>query len=689
MISLILMSNLSHKNILFSSRDNLLMIHEEPIPNCKYLVRDIDNIHNDCIAKVDEAGINFVNSTGTSILTTKRKRVRDSHGVIVNWLNNKSPDLMNTTDMFKDGKTDVIIKGYVQSGKTSFMLCSALKYMYGTDSMSSIIILRDSIGDSRQIENRLNGLRDEICSEIGDVIDLCIFGSHIGKKEFKSAMTGDIPKIIVLLGNGVQMKRLNRMMNDIGGGKFALFIDEADSNDTGETKRTTELESIKEQAKHVYYISATILEIGLRETENKQPGNIYMLQDVPHYMGIDKLLHGILSEKAVSNGRSDSDPFINDPNIIGFIDKFERNEPYNVEMLESSHPQYCLLNCGQALEPQRKLFRYISERDIAVILYNGDGIELYHRSLDGESVKIGRFTADGCNWRPGAHSFKGVTVVSDVLQFMKDNGGVTRFPRIIVISGKLAGRGISFTSSDYGKYLHEIERNGSCKWMGWRLTSMYYIPSKSTSQPNLMQTIGRVCCIVRDNIPTYIYTNENVFSDICKSFWTQEELVIRARKLQRINSNLVFVDALNTVKMNTSKLCKRNLTINTAKRLKKENVVNGDDNGFDLTDVYNIVKQVSINIDAVEFTRLTTKMFILWAKDTSTRISHFMYELDPDKSYSRAEIDELCLHCNVRLGDVIIDKTGKSNKYGSIIEEIGMGICRLYPDLIASYKLCF
>jgi hypothetical protein len=141
--------------------------------------------------------------------------------------------------------------------------------------------------------------------------------------------------------------------------------------------------------------------------------------------------------------------------------------------------------------------------------------------------------------------------------------------------------------------------------------------------------------------------------------------------------------------MNTSKLCKRNLTINTAKRLKKENVVNGDDNGFDLTDVYNIVKQVSINIDAVEFTRLTTKMFILWAKDTSTRISHFMYELDPDKSYSRAEIDELCLHCNVRLGDVIIDKTGKSNKYGSIIEEIGMGICRLYPDLIASYKLCF
>ena len=689
MISLILMSNLSHKNILFSSRDNLLMIQEEPIPNCKYLVRDIDNIHNDCIAKVDEAGINFVNSTGTSILTTKRKRVRDSHGVIVNWLNNKSPDLMNTTDMFKDGKTDVIIKGYVQSGKTSFMLCSALKYMYGTDSMSSIIILRDSIGDSRQIENRLNGLRDEICSEIGDVIDLCIFGSHIGKKEFKSAMTGDIPKIIVLLGNGVQMKRLNRMMNDIGGGKFALFIDEADSNDTGETKRTTELESIKEQAKHVYYISATILEIGLRETENKQPGNIYMLQDVPHYMGIDKLLHGILSEKAVSNGRSDSDPFINDPNIIGFIDKFERNEPYNVEMLESSHPQYCLLNCGQALEPQRKLFRYISERDIAVILYNGDGIELYHRSLDGESVKIGRFTADGCNWRPGAHSFKGVTVVSDVLQFMKDNGGVTRFPRIIVISGKLAGRGISFTSSDYGKYLHEIERNGSCKWMGWRLTSMYYIPSKSTSQPNLMQTIGRVCCIVRDNIPTYIYTNENVFSDICKSFWTQEELVIRARKLQRINSNLVFVDALNTVKMNTSKLCKRNLTINTAKRLKKENVVNGDDNGFDLTDVYNIVKQVSINIDAVEFTRLTTKMFILWAKDTSTRISHFMYELDPDKSYSRAEIDELCLHCNVRLGDVIIDKTGKSNKYGSIIEEIGMGICRLYPDLIASYKLCF
>lgn len=671
---------------------------------------------------VDDKSLQLVSKKGIERISSKRRLIQQTKtqsDAVIEWIHRKCPDIDHIDYMFdsdNQNKEQLIIKGYVQSGKTSFMLCSSLKYMFGPSSMSSIIVLRNAVGDSTQINARIRDMKANIidylrAKNVNYEVDIIVLGDSVPSDEFDSAMTGAFPRIFVVLGNGSQLRRVNTMMKKVTNPNYALFIDEADSNDTGDNRRIDEMSLLKEGASRMFYISATILEIGLREDNSDE--NIYMLQDVPHYMGIEKLTHRPLEFPAESNNRKDDDPTINDPNMGSFVSMFEKLEPHQVEFLETSHPQHCLITCGTVILPQQKLFKFISDHNIAVLLYNGDGIDLYHRSLDGENVAIksggGRtLSSDSCKWRPGAHSFGQAISIANVLQWLKDNGGVERFPRIITISGKLAGRGISFVSDDYGKYLGSFVDNTPPKWIGWRLTSMYYVPSKNTSQPNMMQCVGRVCCVVRDNIQTFLYANDEVLVDIRKAYWSQEELVARSRQLQEGN-DLKIREAMHQVKMNNMKLSKRPLTTAGVKRIRTENVVEwfeedggfviddtyekqqGEDNGWDFKTpsmkVTPTINTDDITIGLDEWRRLTTKMFKHWSSNSS-HIAEFMHNLDPEKIYTKAMMTELCVHNNIRVGDVVTDKSGKSNKYGSIIK-CSSSKYILYPELVTAYKLNF
>ena len=65
-----------------------------------------------------------------------------------------------------------------------------------------------------------------------------------------------------------------------------------------------------------------------------------------------------------------------------------------------------------------------------------------------------------------------------------------------------------------------------------------------------------------------------------------------------------------------------------------------------------------------------------------------MQQLDPHKIYTTAELKEHCLHNSVRMGDVVFDVSGKSNKYGSIMQKVKGGY-RLYCDLVKCYEANF
>jgi hypothetical protein len=728
----IIMSQLTTlPNIFFSTKDNTLVINKEPSPNRQYKVPIIDNPRRNLTLKMVGDKLAFNKGGYVQKIGTKRTFEQiESNNEVVQWLHKRCPDL-SIVDEMNETNREIIIKGYVQSGKTSFMLCTALKYMFGPESMSSVIILRNATGDHTQISSRLRGLKHEISEHLqtkdaSNVLDFKVLDGKITTDEFNASMDGTNPQIFVVLGNGSRLKIINKLMQTTSNPRFALFIDEADSNDTGENKRTDELGYLKQTAKALFYISATILDIGMRdevitcdddnETEivtQTAVDNVYMLSTVPNYMGLEKLIHRTLPEKAIPCNKNEDNPFTRDPNLMDFISKFSRFEPHDVKMFGLKHPQHCLISCGSVISPQKKIFSVIAKTDCAVILYNGEGIDLYHESLIGKRIVIatggGKGVAGGkkCDWHAGAHSFNKSIGIAEMIQWLKNNGGVQQFPRIITISGKLAGRGISFTSSDYGEYLSSFSSGCMPQMMGWRLTSMYYVPSPMTSQPNIMQAIGRVCCVVRDNIPTYIYTNEDVFTDLRKAYWTQEELVIRARAIQEGNS-MDLVEAIKKIRMNKSKLSKRRLTVTGVKKIAQENTVEWfeDDGGFNLQETYNNVENVpgdewehytgdvipvrevnELIMEHKEYDRLTTKMFPQWANN-STNISGFMQQLDPNKLYTTAELKEHCLHNSIRMIDIVMDKSGKSNKYGSIMQKTNGGY-KLYPELINHYNKFF
>lgn len=727
-----MVSNVSN-SIFYSNSDNIMVINKEPLPNRVYKIKTNngnytvkvvgDKINMRCVGKPEIQVSHF----------TERKIDTEQMDKIVKWVHSKSPDVEKLGYMFEnlEHRDIVIIKGYVQSGKTSFMLCSAIKYMFGPCSMSSIIVLRDANGDSVQIKRRLREMKINITEYLNsenlvDEIDITVLNHASNIGEIKAAMNGSNPKIFIVLGNGSQLRKLNTLIKKVTYRKYAVFIDEADSNDTGENYRKGEIDILKDNASKIFYISATILEIGLREPDidsedekevDVEENKIYMLQQVPNYMGIEKLTQIPLREKANPNNRKDSNPFENDPNIIGFVTRFEKFQPHYVEMLNSHHPQHCLISCGNVIEPQKKLFKFISSYNIAVILFNGKGVDLYHKSIQHEKICIktdsGRMVkSSSCKWLCGAHSFGQSISVSDAIQWLKDNGGVCKFPRIITISGKLAGRGISFVSSDYGRYLNCFRDGSYPNWIGWRLTSMYYIPSKHTNQPNLMQGVGRVCCICRDNIITNLYACDEVLMDVRRAYWTQEELVVRARKIQTgVPDDISILEAMNSVKLKNIKLSKRRLTVNGVKRIKAENTLEWyeEDNGFDIQTTYESNNQFDkysdpeswptsidnkyLGLDILkntedEITRLVDKMFKLWCKRSSTNISEFMHNLDPDKTYTKYEISELCLNTGIRIADVVSDKTGKSHKYGDILNKNGMTYC-LRSELVEAYKHYF
>lgn len=725
---------MSVTTILFSKSDGMVVFDEDPLPNRVYpvgVLNDAGKVIPNLKYELRMVGSNLsiFDRRGSiqfqmqaSSMNLKRTRTEiDQTDAIGDWLDSRCPDLSRLDDMFDiDGNPasrSLTVKGHVQSGKTSFMVCSAMKYMFGPNSMSSIIVLRDSVGDYVQINSRIKEMKQDMSTHLRiqnvvDNVDFATLDDKVDAAQFKHAMSGMNPKIFVVLGNNVQLKKLNDLLKKtVGVKKFAVFIDEADSNDTGTSGRKDEMDKLKAAALRTFYISATILDLELRDSVEKK--DVFLLQENPNYMGIEKIAHRLLPLPALASNRVEDDPLENDPNLEDFVVRFSKLEPHDVGILSLKHPQICLMTCGCVTKPQQRIFCASADYDVTVILYNGDGIELFDRSLIDEEIVIKNdcdrmISSSECDWCEGAHSFSNAVSIAGVVQWLKDNGGVDRFPRIIIISGKLAGRGISFTSADYGKYLREFESGIAPSWMGWRLTSMYYVPSATTSQPNLIQSIGRLCCVVRDDIQTCLYANDDVFSDLRKAYWTQEELIARAKEVQDQSENpdeTRIGDEMKKLKMKKAKLSKRPLTVGTVKRLSSEQMVDGDDGGFDMDETYD--KEVEdqsafewqyevpadfdeedAGMSKGEFFRLTTRMFPAWAVDDS-RIALFMQDLDPNKLYNKTEMTELCMNNRIKLSDVTDDPTRGWNKHGKLIQIVGGKKYRLYPVLVDAYEKSF
>jgi hypothetical protein len=608
-----------------------------------------------------------------------------------------------------------MLKGHVQSGKTNFMISLATALMASGE--TTMIILRRNCGDMYQIKKRIQQFNKIIQKSLrlmgftGDSVphQVQYIDSKFTQGQFESAIQGHPPKILVALGNPSQLKRINIGL-DIMKNKdlplnYNMFIDECDLMDSPETETARALEPLKYSANLVLNVSATILD-NLMEQYIKK-GRLFMLERPKGYrsiLGFNR--HIYIDEKSQPCNKKEHNPFTRDKYLEKFLRYLSGKNPYHLPAYNKQVPRMALINIGKVNAPQRKVFDWGKEKlghRIAFILFNGEGLSAHHALLPTTPITIQ--TVNGpvtSTYEPlgKVHTFTKIPI-TDFYQYLKDNGGVERFPRIVTIAGNLACRGLSFVSGDYGQYLRDTAKRKSNPVIGWRTSYIYYLASKGTDQPELIQNVGRPCVIAPegDVVPIVLISTEKTCKDVIKAVNLQEDLIKQALDRQE----QYFRQSIPRVKIYKQKVAKGHSVTKKAECKLSLTSILDEDLGMEMVDYLfqGKIKSSSVNnahhvepeseLGRAEFTRLTTRLFPVWSK-AHTRIANFVQNLDPLKVYTKMELkDSAEMYGVARINDMCSEPratNGRRVGYGHLFQVRGETY-RLFPSLVPSFRQHF
>ena len=401
------------------------------------------------------------------------------------------------------------IKGHIQSGKTKFMICtSSLFLLLG---YSVVIILRNNKADQEQIHERLVLFEKEMNQAISDSDSTRAF--RVCRTSSQAVMVEqNKPRIYLTLGNGSSTMKMLKGLDDKHDSKIALFIDEVDFVDSGDGTHKSEVIPLLKQHSHcIFGVSATIMDpLG---KENVFPEDVILLSVSPYYKGIPSIEVVEIDQpdvSAVYTGKTTDNLFETDEGLLDFVKMFSKQKPFTFAN-GVVHPHICLVNICRTKDPtvaaQTKLARKFP--NLMTIVYNGDGITYAYKN---ETLE-----------------YKGS--ISSFLQMLKDTFASP--PNILIFSGDLAGRGISFTSSDFK----------------WHLTSMRLLVANQCDEPELIQRV-RLCGVYHDDVKLTLYSTSAILCDIKKAYFRQEEIVCNLKKLREDDTQLCkqFIESLSITK---------------------------------------------------------------------------------------------------------------------------------------------
>lgn len=602
----------------------------------------------------------------------------------------------------------VIVKGSIQSGKTEYMI-AVMFYIILVYKKSVSIIVRNYTQDRVQLVKRINEFKEKYGRIYKEFYEIGVIEDVLKIKN----VLNTTPYIYVLLNNEKNISHINRLsiLNDID---YFVIFDEADLTDSAsdeddiKREKSKDIEILKKRSLQTIWVSGTVIDKLVKE-EGIMKGDVIILKTPENYKAI---INGFIKMVKVPGfyvSNHTKNVFEMNPDIHTFLEDYSKKPVFE----EYNHPRICLFtvtNIQGVMSTFQNDIEELFPGVFTTIVYNGEGTIVRKRNTVTQK-KIG---------------------ISETLQKLKndytyDNTHENKHTHIIIISGLMASRGISFVSDDYK----------------WHLTDQYSLVSDKTNEADILQKI-RLHGVYNDDIPLILYTN--IVDDIQKALLKSEEMILRFKE-DDLKSEHIEYDSktfLNSVPISDDKFSKRSIT-RTA--IIKPNKVVGDDGGWSVNvydrkevipeELYKIygmnvseeqkkknIKKIVIDDsddergdemgdendkkksskdqeklyednkeeDDKEDKRLF-KMFKKWMNDNNTKISLFLKEFDPDKMYKETEIKSLCKSKNIVLRHLMVDKYEKSSGYGKIIEnkimENNKSFYRMRSSLVTEFKKNF
>jgi hypothetical protein len=540
------------------------------------------------------------------------------------------------------------------------------------------------------------------------------------------AITQERTRAIVCLKEHTHLHRINQAilnLQETNQVKIALFIDEA--HIAGGYKRIADIETpelhdvqvkydieittLKDSATKVILQTATAANIFISEPE-LWSDCIYRKNPGPWYRGPTTIQYQTIGTKDV------------DQEISTALIHLSNQEPRQRRVSKAGygsdrHPIYLLMHATRSIahmkgilkafyRPNSGLSETVQNAQWLAMTFTGEGLRIWHHTFSEQPLVINGITS--IPQGNGEHLLENMEPCF-MMDWCGQNGGVERFPRIVVLAYDMGEEGITF---------------GSHKAPYWHLTHLLLFGN--TTSARTAQILNRLSGNHGDDHPLVAMVSQANKEKSIKEFLSHEQWVRELYKLQGIQ-NVKTSEFLKGFSHLDGRLPKRYISLKESSGIlsivpnenkSKESrllrtkphaaeICHGIHGGELYKEDYkqmlrekvenesqeetkgDIMEENEVTIlPKIEFERLTTKMFPKWAKE-DTKIARFMKNLDPVKIYSATEMKEYVTQIGKdNILHLMHTRVGITNGDGQIIQKIN-DTYMLYPQLVTAYKKYF
>lgn len=570
------------------------------------------------------------------------------------------------------------ITGSMQSRKTPLIISIALQYIL-IYKISVIVVIQNNLDAYDQMftrfTNAIKNIELHLSENLPDILHpICTMrGKNADKSTIKNVIMGEYSRIFLTLRSKPDLEPLNDLFeNQNNQGRIALIIDESDFTDSGvESYAQSNIDLLKMYSSIVWFVSATPLTNLIKEEVKHE--HMYIIPKQEYYKGIENVKLVQLTKPCKSCSNAIDNAFEKDKNLKNYLINFANTNVYTISYNDQKHPVISLCKIGNAIQPQIKVAEWMFNKygnKVVIITYNSESISLRGHDIPSESIKL----SDGTwsNYENKIHKFREIHI-GLIIEYLQKIGN--KIKRILIISGNMANRGISFGSTNYDQCI-------KLNMVPWHLTEMYFTPPVCMDGSNLLQSAGRLCGCYRDNIPLTLYSNFT--KDIKKCYNFQEEIIHRSK----MDDSETMKESLVTIPISKTKVPRRKLYSKSVKISFNKVKNDSKDGGWEWEENK---EKVIEGIDDVEIARLE-KRFDEWSNkkvsEDGLKVRNFMIKIvknGANKIYDEEEIKSICKEVGIqRLTQLTYYKKNNINGhgYGMILEVLPGDKYRLQPKLV-------